>query len=81
MATIERIEACRRQDTVLKFNLKGASCDLECDLVESASRDSLNISETSYLLGFSHTTVSRGLQRIIQKQEKKNEWQLVGRQR
>lgn len=39
MATIERIEACRRQDTVLKFNLKGASRDLECDLVESASRD------------------------------------------
>ncbi len=48
---------------------KGDLSDFECGMVVGARRDGLSISKTAVLLVFSHTTISRVLQRMVQKKE------------
>ncbi len=63
------------EDDLLKFKpsirmgKKGDLSDFECGMVVGARRDGLSISKTAVLLVFSHTTISRVLQRMVQKKE------------
>ncbi len=48
---------------------KGGLSDFERGMVVGARRAGLSISKTADLLGFSRTTISRGLQRMVRKEK------------
>lgn len=46
-------------DTADLLMFKLSISDFECDVVVGARRAGLSVSETDYLLGFSHTSISK----------------------
>ncbi len=57
---------------------KGDLSDFECGMVVDARWAGLSISKNAYLLGFSHTTISRVYRECSKKEKISSERQLCG---